>query len=301
MSNVVVISRAKNEADIVEAWVRHTAAHVDHIFVSENDSADDTLAILEALKAEGLPLTILREATVGDYQSQVFTLMMRDMAPDSDWIVPLDTDEFIETSGARFADMLMAGPQEVRALPWRTFAWDRDDDQMDINPARRMVQRLMDETPYQKISVPRRLALTGTLCQGSHFLLPAGDHGTVLPGACLGHFPLRSVDQYQLKAAIAYLQSCCVPGWDRKNGFQFSALANVHGIDAEALEFQSRRYATQKPAGWEPRTEHAPLRYLGGPLRYTKCADRFIPTLLRHAEKMALKIAELNNIAELNR
>ena len=311
MTNVVAISRAKNEADIIEAWVRHTVTHVDRVIVSENDSTDDTAAILQALVDEGLPITVLKESTIGDYQASIFTRMMREVAPAADWIVPLDTDEFIETTPdqnasplperdeggkpttwPRLADLLAQGPTTVRALPWQSMAWSSANGcARDINPVVYVRDRLIEETFYQKVCVPSAVAMSKTLCTGSHFMLPDGDRGTLVPHARLCHFPLRSVDQYKLKACIAYLQSACVPGWDRKTGFQFGAIPDIDKIDEEALAQYSRRYASHNPPEWQPRTIDQPLDYRGGPLRYTKPVDRFIPTLLRYAETLALGIA----------
>jgi len=56
----VAASRVLNEDDILEAFVRHHAALVDHHIFLDNGSSDRSLAILRALQAEGLPLTVLQ-------------------------------------------------------------------------------------------------------------------------------------------------------------------------------------------------------------------------------------------------
>jgi hypothetical protein len=57
---LVAASRVLNEDDILEAFVRHHAALVDHHIFLDNGSSDRSLAILRALQAEGLPLTVLQ-------------------------------------------------------------------------------------------------------------------------------------------------------------------------------------------------------------------------------------------------
>ena len=50
---IVVISRLKNSADIIETWVRANAAVADKFVVIDNGSSDGTPQILTMLKMEG--------------------------------------------------------------------------------------------------------------------------------------------------------------------------------------------------------------------------------------------------------
>ena len=59
---VVAVTRVLDEADIIEAFARHAAAYVDHHIFLYNGSTDGTLAILQALHRDGLPLTLLQNA-----------------------------------------------------------------------------------------------------------------------------------------------------------------------------------------------------------------------------------------------
>jgi hypothetical protein len=49
---VVGVSMVRDEADIIEATVRHMLANVDHVLVADNGSVDETRGILRALAAE---------------------------------------------------------------------------------------------------------------------------------------------------------------------------------------------------------------------------------------------------------
>ena len=55
---LVAISRILNEADIVEAFVRHTSTLVDHHILLDNGSTDATLNIQSALHGEGLSIEV---------------------------------------------------------------------------------------------------------------------------------------------------------------------------------------------------------------------------------------------------
>lgn len=62
---LVAVSAVKNEADIIEAFVRHTRACVDPRPVFDHDSIDGTREILRARPVEGLPLTLFRDDEPG--------------------------------------------------------------------------------------------------------------------------------------------------------------------------------------------------------------------------------------------
>ena len=94
----VAITCVKNEIDIVEAFVRHTLALVDHLVVLDNGSHDGTLDVLQALAKEGLPLEIVEDDSPGQYQPQRMTRLMHEYAVArhaADWVFPLDGDEFL--------------------------------------------------------------------------------------------------------------------------------------------------------------------------------------------------------------
>jgi glycosyltransferase involved in cell wall biosynthesis len=88
----VAVTRIKNEADIIEAFVRHHARYFDAIVVSDDGSTDSSFDILQKLKAQGMPLTLLRQPSVGFEQSRFMTLLIRRAftEPGADWVGPLD-------------------------------------------------------------------------------------------------------------------------------------------------------------------------------------------------------------------
>ena len=94
---LVAVSIVKNEADIIEPFVRHTLARVDHHFIFDHDSTDGTRQILHALQAEGLALTLFTDDALGNLQ-QIRSNYLTKLAADTqqaDWIFPLDADEIL--------------------------------------------------------------------------------------------------------------------------------------------------------------------------------------------------------------
>ncbi len=288
---VVAIARLKNEADVAEQFVRHTLAHVDRLIVQDN-SEDGTPEILHALVREGLPLTVLPESTVGDFQARNTTQLMNWAAESADWVLPLDADEFIK-SERPLRDVLasVATGLGVYQLPWQTYVYDREGGG---NQVLRMTRRLQAEaTQYSKVLAAKEVALEGKLCKGAH-LVYGHENSPTLPDVYLAHYPIRSCAQWALKAVIHNLQERCVSG---------SAAVPMNAAPAvkELIEFGylspntagkfSRRYAATTDA-FVPQEIEDPLQYLGGPLLYPTEPERMLSTLLKFANRMADELYE---------
>ncbi len=74
---LIGIVQVRNEADIIEPFVRHHASMLDEIVILEDGSSDATDTILSALQQEGLPLVVLRRAEIGYDQSRRMSGLMR--------------------------------------------------------------------------------------------------------------------------------------------------------------------------------------------------------------------------------
>src|SRR5688572_29754160 len=128
---LVAVSIVKNEADIIEAFVRHTLAWVDHHLVFDHDSTDGTREILQALQAEGLPLTLFRDDAPGHLQQARSNHLTRLAAEsyDADWILPLDTDEVLCGPGRTELEQALqqAGPGQPASLPLLDYCATEED------------------------------------------------------------------------------------------------------------------------------------------------------------------------------
>lgn len=87
----------KNEADIIrENILFHWSLGVDGFIVTDNNSEDNTVAILEELKLQGIPIEIINE-TEKTYYQNVWVDRMIKIARDkyrADWVINSDADEF---------------------------------------------------------------------------------------------------------------------------------------------------------------------------------------------------------------
>ena len=90
----------KDEADIIESFVRYNMNILDGMVISNNGSNDNTLEILYKLKSEGYNLDIIEDksATFNQYvrRNELLQYTIENYKPD--FIFPLDADEFIATN-----------------------------------------------------------------------------------------------------------------------------------------------------------------------------------------------------------
>ena len=58
---LAVVAMVRDEADVIELFVRINARSVDHLYLIDHDSRDTTRELLMRLRSEGLPLSLLEE------------------------------------------------------------------------------------------------------------------------------------------------------------------------------------------------------------------------------------------------
>ena len=234
-------------------------------------------------KRKGLPLVVLRAPVIGYEQSRYMTRLLQ-MAVDqfgADWVAPLDADEFIEVEdGTTLAEALSGQENRLLSMAWNNFEWRPEyENDPERNPVIRQRLRRPARPDQNKLLVPAGLVdETTQLLQGNHFLIRDGRQLTPRPiqSISLGHFPIRSVDQYACKIAIGYLQYVAMPNWNRNIGFHyiepFQALLKG-GLEAlkKRMVMDSRRLLERRtmigPEMIAAVAHDEPLRYRGGLLK----------------------------------
>jgi len=290
--NTLAIAMIKNEADIVEAFVRHNLELMDLMVVIDNGSTDGTRDILTSLQREGLPLVVFDDPIFGYYQSEKVTHVYRKVVPvfNPELVWFLDADEFIHAPSRAALDAAFAAVPVGTGvqLPWRTHLPDAvvDADRVLADPLGAMPDRRRREEPtYYKVVLRRDPRDDACLVveQGNHnvrFTDGTRPPLCVMEGVSVVHLPVRGVEQLSAKV---------INGWQAylvKNrhaemptaGFQWQTLYEriVHGsgIDADTLTEVALDYAQSVRAGrnrqGDTLREPVPARY--GRLRYLHLA-----------------------------
>jgi glycosyltransferase involved in cell wall biosynthesis len=205
------VARVKNEADIIESFVRHHAALFDNLLVVDNASNDDTSDILQALLAEGLPLTLLSDDALGYRQSEVSTYLARHAFStlECDRLFLLDADEFVRVSSREELNgLLSAIPETDHALfRWMNYVpTDTDNLREPAVPARIGHRRRDDDSSTYKIALSRSFARESSahLTQGNHDVANSAFVSRHEESLRIAHYPVRSPEQLTLKVAIGW-------------------------------------------------------------------------------------------------
>ncbi len=265
--SALAIAMVKNEADIIEASVRHNLHFVDLYVVIDNASTDGTREILEALRAEGLPLLIVSDPVFGHFQSEKVSETYRRVAPvfQPDLVYLLDADEFIRAPDRPVLEQTLAAvePGSVALLPWVTHLPDPSlpdaalrQDPLGLSPLRRR----REEPLYHKAVIRRRAEDDGRVRieQGNHGVAwadggrPPAVH---IDGAAIAHLPVRSVGQLSAKvvngwmACVARNRVRAVPGEAYQWQQLHERIVRGPGLHASDLVTTALDYAQQPRAG----------------------------------------------------
>ena len=194
------VSMVRDEVDVIEATLRHTAKHVDHLIVADNGSVDGTRDVLADLTRD-LPLTVLDDPEIGYFQSAKMTKLAHLAGGmGAVWVVPVDADEaWYSRDAPRIADTL-AGV----AAQWLAVAADLFDhvptasDGHAESHIRRIGYRRKIPAPLRKVAVRVRPDLR--IEQGNHSATYDGGTSTLDGLLVVRHYPYRSPEQFVSKA-----------------------------------------------------------------------------------------------------
>lgn len=215
---LIGVAIVRNEADIIEAFVRTNLVMLDAIHVMVHRATDGTREILHALHREGLPLRLTDLDEEAFRQDHFANAGVRTAFRDerADFVFPLDADEFVRAADrAALEAALDALPaRTVGAMPWINYvptARDRPSPHplLRIEHRIRMSPVAQLETGYCKVAVGRWFEdmPRARLKEGGHGV---HDGSAPLPaahchGVTLCHYPVRSGEHLAHKAVLGWL------------------------------------------------------------------------------------------------
>lgn len=192
---VIAVTMVRDEADIIETTLRHTATQVDHIICADNLSTDGTPQILARLAGE-LPLTVLTDDEPGYYQADKMTRLALDaMNMGADWVLPFDADElWTGRDGRTVKDELAAIDPHIDTV----YAAGFDHLGEGLSPYRRPNPQPLPKVAFRP-DPDRRIAM------GNHDV--TGGNARAAEALTFRHFQYRSFGQMTRKVrqgAAAY-------------------------------------------------------------------------------------------------
>jgi hypothetical protein len=301
---LVAVTKILDEADIVEAFARHTAHYVSHHIFLDNGSTDGTVGILRQLRHEGLEITVLQNGSRWYNEAIYNTYLYRVAVAErgADWVIFLDADEFIDDRQA--VGGLVAMLEQTRAdlsclciavVNYRASV--RDDPEESLIPARIGWYDVRNDLPHT--IVRRNLANRNIEVQaGNHFvLIDEGERcpSENLPTVVLAHYPERSPFQTITKT---------VRGWSRVLAAGESEIAkgtSCHYRPTFELLRDNPQELLLSPwlRSFGRSTEGMtfdPIAYHGGPLRFTPPTDdamRSVRSLVGYVEHLSREFGRL--------
>lgn len=99
MRKIAGLAMVRNEADIIETFVRYNLKFLDEMIIVLHSPLDDTPRIVEQLRAEGLPIVVEHNHELGYSKAEWMNKVARDVlaAKRADFMFMLDADEFIKS------------------------------------------------------------------------------------------------------------------------------------------------------------------------------------------------------------
>ena len=219
----VSVSLIKDEADIIELFIRINSRVIDHFFIVDNGSSDNTVKILSKLKEEGFNITLFKDPMAEYDQSLMTTKALRTAHSKMrfDWAFMLDADEFINIDKQTLEDELSTvTDNQVASFKWSTWIPNEDLWFKCDNPLWTGFRRKSKETEhFEKVIVPYRLAPNTILAMGNHSAFITYNGSVKLSDGCtklnqyclksgvLDHVPVRSGPQIILKVLIGSIKA----------------------------------------------------------------------------------------------
>jgi len=220
---IIVVSRIKNAADIIESFIRGNSFVADKFILYDNGSADTTVEILNNLIAEGLDIEILRDSNFLNRQkTQIQSLINYAKEKyDPDIILPLDDDEILASEMVMdIKNYLLSLPQDkIYKVRWRVYTPVGREDERDPCPIRRITHcYINNEYDFPTVVLTREILKYDTyvITQGNHGLnwtgkwLPPHDV-EFLNKLYLAHYPIRSEAQAISKFLVGWTNYLATP------------------------------------------------------------------------------------------
>lgn len=225
---IFAVTLIKNEADIIESFVRYNINFFDGMIILDDNSTDNTPKILNKLEREGLNIYLFKrdKKVLGYFQAQI-TNQLIDLAIDkfnADIIFPLDADEFlISESDINPKQILqILDIDKVYSIMWRTYVVSEFDDKK------------------ARIGKGNHNVYTDKGCNINHIELEQ---------LKLAHFPLRSIEQAMSKVIVGWMNMLVIKDRPLHAAYHwedmYNEIKNSSNLSFSTLKAMSEKYAIE--------------------------------------------------------
>lgn len=306
---LVAATRILDEADLVEPFVRHTAAHVGHHLLLDNGSRDGTREILDRLAEEGLPITVLTTGSVAFTESEaltdLFSRAVRDH--DADWVVFLDADEFIDDRQIPGGIAALLGAAAACTPPVRQMQVALADyvaivhDVVHELCVPKRIQWRAERGDNRKTIVNARVAPEDvTVGAGGHMAWSASRGEPLAPcvfaeGLTWAHYPERNTWQWMVKVVRGWAK-VLASGRAHAEAGMAGHYAEAFGLLRDHPEHVFFNEHLMSFKNERPGLIHDAIEYRGGELRYTQPLDARVQAaraLMGFVEALATRHGQL--------
>ncbi len=255
----------KNEADVIEAFVRHNLGFMDALAIVDNDSVDGTREILVQLQQEGLPVILFDDPMVAHFHAEIMTAVYRKVVPQFGprFVFLLDADEFIVAPSreALYVQLRALGLGTQAQYCWRTYIPAPTGPEGDASDPLRSIthRKVIEHRPWWKavIITDPKIDMKLEIQQGNHDVkfkddveLEARSLPSVkLQDVTLAHFPVRSIDQLTSKALVGWIANLERNRYRLNRGFAdhwralYERIMGGAMLTSEDLTLEALRYA----------------------------------------------------------
>jgi hypothetical protein len=203
------VAMVKNEADIIELFIKINSRVFQKIYLLDHNSEDDTVKVIECMQAKGYPveLTRLKGESVAYNQAEITTRFVNHVARENDYefIMPIDGDEFLWLGECQDAKSVLEKirPSGFGLIPWKTYCPKKSGYLSSNAPLfYNFAPRNKEPRQYYKVFLGREVAKTCVLEMGNHNISNRLGLKPVKLPFTLQHVPVRTPEQISAKAYV---------------------------------------------------------------------------------------------------
>lgn len=233
----LMITKVKNEADIIEFFLRYHSNIFDCIVVIDNGSLDGTYEIVNKLIEEGLNIELINEAH-NDFDAfrlaNQYTVDLIEKY-DAEYVIYMDADELLITQEGKQPIGCFSNfdCNKVHIFKWRTYIYTGQDIEM-FSLEHYQKYRKDEEETFKKIMVPSKLI------KDKLVVVSAGNHSVSSPYDIeeeyheelkFAHFPVRSMHQRKKQITLNMLDMMANPNVSLHTGSHWKKMYKFDEID----------------------------------------------------------------------